>query len=72
MDAAVEAMKANSKTVYGSEGHRPAWPPFPAGDEQIGQLIADAMEKVGARRRHHRRGVQDRGDLPRGGRGHAV
>jgi chaperonin GroEL len=43
-----------------------------SGDELIGKLIAEAMEKVSARRRHHHRGVQDRRDLQRRGGRHAV
>ncbi|MEG2174890.1 MAG: chaperonin GroEL [Oscillospiraceae bacterium] len=47
VDAAVEAIKQNSKMVSGSEDiARVAT--VSAGDETIGQLIADAMEKVGA------------------------
>ena len=41
-------------------------------DETIGTIIAEAMEKVGQGRRHHRRGVEVDGDQPRGGRGHAL
>ena len=40
-----------------------------SGDEQIGKLIAEAMEKVGRRRRHHRGRVQDRArPIPRSSR----
>ena len=40
------ASSPSSKKVNGSDGHRPRRPPSPAGDEVIGKLIADAMEKV--------------------------
>ncbi len=47
VDTAVEALKKNSKTVEGSEDiARVAT--ISAGDEVIGKLIADAMEKVSA------------------------
>ena len=60
--AAIEAMKANSQKVNGSADIARVGA-VSSGDETIGQLI---------RRRHHHRGVQDRRDLLRGGRGHAV
>ena len=31
-------------------------------DQAIGELVADAMEKVGDEGRDHRRGVEDHGD----------
>jgi len=46
VDIAVETLKKNSKTVENKESIAQV-AAISAGDEQIGQLIADAMEKVG-------------------------
>ena len=69
--AAIEAIKGNSKPVNGTADIARVGA-ISSSDDDIGQLIAEAMEKVSGRRRHHRGGVQDRRDLLRGGRGHAV
>ena len=52
VDAAVDAVIKNSKKVSGTDDiARVAT--ISAGDETVGNLIAEAMEKVSARRRHH-------------------
>ena len=47
VDAAIEAVRANSKKVSGSEDIARVGS-VSAGDESVGKLIADAMEKVGS------------------------
>ena len=51
--AAIEAIKGNSKTVNGTADIARVGA-ISSGDETIGQLIAEAMEKVSSRRRYHR------------------
>ena len=48
LHAAVEAIKSNCQKVITAPRTSPVSAPFPAGDESIGKLIAEAMEKVTA------------------------
>ena len=61
VDAAVAAMKENSVAVAGSSDIAKV-AAISSGDEFIGKLIADAMEKS-KRRRYNGRGIQDSRDL---------
>ena len=70
-EAAVSEIKTASQPVSGTKDIARVGT-ISSGDEQIGALIAEAMEKVASERRHHRGRVQDRADLFRGRRGHAV
>ena len=70
VEAAVAAIREQSQKVNGTADIARVGT-VSSGDEEIGKLIAEAMEKVSCRRRHHHRGVQDRRDLQRGRRGHA-
>ena len=56
--AAVASIKANSVPVSGSDDIARVGT-VSSGDEAIGKLIAEAMDKVGTEGHHHR-GVQDR------------
>ncbi len=71
VETAVDAIKANSQKVNGTDDIARVGT-VSSGDEFIGKLIAEAMDKVRRRRRDHHRGIQDCRDLHRGGRGHAV
>ena len=72
VDAAVEAIKANSDARVNGSADIARVGTVSSGDETIGKLIAEAMEKVGNERRHHHRGEQDRRDRSGRGRGYAV
>ena len=69
-DAAVDAIRTNSQPVSGS-GDIARVGAISSGDEHIGGLALRDGEGQ-PERRHHRRGEQDRRDLFRGRRGHAV
>ena len=60
-DAAVEALKEMSQKVKGKEQIAKV-AAISAGDEGVGNLVADAMEKVTNDRCHHNRRIQDHAD----------
>ena len=72
VDAAVAHLKTLAKPVAGKEEIASVGSISANNDPEIGNLLAEAMDKVGKGRRHHRRGRQDRRDDLRDRRGHAV
>ncbi len=60
--AAVEALKSQSSEVKGHKEIAQVAAISANNDPEIGKMLADAVEKVGKRRRHHRRGRQDHRD----------
>ena len=68
----IEDLKKRSRKVSTSEEIAQVGTISANGESEIGNMIADAMGKVGKRGCHHRRGSQEPAEHPRGGRGHAV
>ena len=72
VDAIVEELKRMSKKIENSKEVAQVGTSSANQDSQIGKMIADAMDKVGKGRRHHRRGRQIPRHDRRARRRHAV
>ena len=72
VEAAVASIAEQSRKLKGSDEVAQVASISANNDPEIGNLLADALDKVGKRRRHDRRGRQELRDQPRLHRGPAV
>ena len=70
-DKAVQILAEMSQPVAGKEQIAKV-AAVSSGSEEVGQMVADAMEKSFQRRRYHHRGVQDHAERAGAGRRYAV